>query len=192
MPPLQERFRQLDSLSRRFGSRCIHWRFDPVTFYRMGPGPLRHNLRHFDEIATAAQACGIHRCITSFMDLYAKVKRRAATVQGLTFVDPTPEHKLEIIRDMEQKTAARGIRLHLCCEKPLLNRLPPDQKPASSSCIPNDLLVELYGPGISLRKDAGQRTRSGCGCKVSMDVGDYRCHPCFHRCLYCYANPAAK
>jgi len=24
---------------------------------------------------------------------------------------------------------------------------------------------------------------------VAKDIGDYSAHPCFHNCLFCYANP---
>ena len=44
---------------------------------------------------------------------------------------------------------------------------------------------------ISLRKDTGQRVKAGCGCTVSVDIGSYRQQPCYHNCLFCYANPAS-
>ncbi|MBW2737316.1 MAG: DUF1848 family protein, partial [Deltaproteobacteria bacterium] len=58
-----------------------------------------------------------------------------------------------------------------------------------SSCIPNDLLMKLFGGSLSLNKDSGQRIKNGCGCKVSADIGSYSLHPCYHNCLFCYANP---
>ena len=42
------------------------------------------------------------------------------------------------------------------------------------------------------RRDTGQRVQKGCGCKVSVDIGVYHQHPCYHNCLFCYANPTPK
>jgi hypothetical protein len=49
--------------------------------------------------------------------------------------------------------------------------------------------MDIYGGHLSLRKDTGQRVKAGCGCKVSADIGSYRQQPCYHNCLFCYANP---
>ena len=85
-----------------------------------------------------------------------------------------------------------GIELQACCEKALLEKLPADLSIKPSSCVPNELLAALYGKEVSLRKDAGQRVKAGCGCGVSVDIGSYTEHPCGHRCLYCYACPAGS
>jgi len=68
--------------------------------------------------------------------------------------------------------------------------LPAESTITESSCIPGNLLKDLYGDGISLKKDTGQRQTQGCGCTVSKDVGSYHRQSCFHNCLFCYANPA--
>ncbi|MCK4620475.1 MAG: DUF1848 family protein, partial [Desulfobacterales bacterium] len=52
--------------------------------------------------------------------------------------------------------------------------------------------MKLFGGSLSLNKDSGQRIKNGCGCKVSADVGSYSLHPCYHNCLFCYANPASS
>ncbi|MEE9497365.1 MAG: DUF1848 family protein [Desulfobacterales bacterium] len=31
-----------------------------------------------------------------------------------------------------------------------------------------------------------------CGCKISVDIGSYHHHPCYHNCLFCYANPTSR
>jgi Domain of unknown function (DUF1848) len=78
----------------------------------------------------------------------------------------------------------------LCSEKELLAHIPPNLGVSASACIPNDRLTGLYGPGISLAQDGGQRRAAGCMCGVSKDIGTYHLHPCRHNCLFCYANPA--
>lgn len=184
LPPLRQRLDQMAQLSERFGPGSIHWRFDPIVFYRSA-GAGRNNLADFDKIAQTAAACGISRCITSFLDLYAKVRRRCKDIELLT---PSLAEQKNVISELAEKLSGSGIMLRLCCEPALLAQLPPEPAVEPGACIPNDLLIQLYGPGISRKKDAGQRP--GCGCRVSIDIGVYHQHPCYHRCRYCYANPA--
>ena len=93
--------------------------------------------------------------------------------------------------DMEKRLDKLKIRLTACCEKEVIAALPPESSIAPGSCIPNRLLKTLYGGNLSLRKDSGQRVKAGCGCQVSVDIGSYRDQPCYHNCLFCYANPAS-
>ena len=85
-----------------------------------------------------------------------------------------------------------GIVLQTCCEKELLERLPQGLDVEPSACVPNELLMQVYGGKVSTRRDSGQRVRAGCGCRVSVDIGSYTAHPCHHKCLYCYARPASS
>jgi hypothetical protein len=109
---------------------------------------------------------------------------------GFAFIDIPLDRQKEILLRMEKLLSAIDIRLSVCCEKELLDALPADSTISKSSCIPNDLLVQLYGGNLSLRKDTGQRVKAGCGCKLSVDIGSYQEHACYHSCLFCYANPA--
>jgi len=192
VPPLAERLDQMESLCRLFGSHSVTWRFDPICFYRSADGGIQDNLNDFSHIADRAFTCGIRRCITSFMDNYAKIQKRIAAISGFSFLDPPVAQKKEVVLSMEKDLGFRQIRLETCCEKELLESLPEYSSVARSSCIPNDLLVKMYGGRLSLKRDAGQRVKNGCGCKVSVDIGSYHLHPCYHNCLFCYANPAVR
>jgi hypothetical protein len=192
VPPLKERFDQLQYLSDHFGSRSIRWRFDPICYYETGPGDLHDNLSDFNMIGKRAAAAGIEQCITSFMDHYPKIRKRLLSRPGLRFVDPPLTDKVDTLVKMQTRLAPLPIDLTACCEKEVIAALPAGCPVAPSSCIPNALLMELYGGNISLRKDTGQRVKAGCGCKVSVDIGSYRHQPCFHNCLFCYANPASN
>lgn len=192
VPPLKIRLKQLEQLSDRFGPGAVNWRFDPICFFKTYTGALQDNLSDFKRIAEDAAACGIERCITSFMDFYPKLDRRIAALPGFSFSDPSLDTKKDTILKMEQLLAAYKIRLKLCCEKEVMDVLPHGSSVTESACVPNDLLVKLFGGNLSLKKDTGQRLRKGCGCKVSVDIGSYQRHPCFHNCLFCYANPAIK
>lgn len=189
VPPLAERLAQLKHLCRQFGAAVIHWRFDPICFYKTGKGDTNDNLEDFSRIAEKAAAWGIRRCITSFMDHYPKIQKRLASRSGLALIDPPFEKKLEIILKMEKELSTVNIRLSTCCEKDIIAGLPPGSTVTAASCIPSDLFTELFGGELSLRKDPGQRQKAGCGCKVSVDIGSYRQQPCYHNCLFCYANP---
>ena len=187
--PLKERLDQLTRLAEAFGPRCIQWRFDPICHFRDKFGQAGDNLDQFTLIAEHAAKLGITRCITSFVDLYRKVDRRAAKQDQLTFWEPDKKEKKQIIRQMAHLLSDNTVNLFLCCEKPELGDLMAEGLVHPSACIPGHYLVELYGPGIELKPDPGQRRQAGCGCTVSKDIGTYRIHPCHHNCLYCYANP---
>ena len=192
VPALTDRLAQLDFLCRKFSSAAINWRFDPICFFRTGKDGIRNNLQDFVQIADSAADLGITRCITSFMDDYAKIQKRISSIPDFNFVDPPLDEKKEIILNMEAALTAKKIRLYTCCEKELLKALDDDSGVLQSSCIPNDLLEQLYGGNLSLKRDTGQRVTAGCGCKVSADIGSYQQHPCYHNCLFCYANPTSK
>ena len=191
VPPLQERLDQLEYLCVCFDVRSINWRFDPICFFKTKNGAIQDNLHDFSLIAGKASGCGVKRCTTSFMDHYPKVIKRTATMKDFSFMDPPLEQKKEILLKMNQALKRKEISLQTCCEKEVLKVIPEKTGITRSSCIPNDLLVEIFGGELSFKKDSGQRIKDGCGCKVSVDIGSYHLHPCYHNCLFCYANPTS-
>jgi hypothetical protein len=188
VPPIEARLAQLAQLVDRFGPAAVQWRFDPICYYEDAAGREAHNLGQFPLIARQVAGLGIQTCITSFVDLYKKVRQRSAQA-GLSFIDPPLGHKINQIVSMTRLLRPLGIQLQLCCEHELLAALPKDAQVVGAACIPNHKLAELYGEDLSLAKDAGQRVSAGCGCRVSRDIGSYQLHPCPHHCLFCYANP---
>ncbi len=191
VPPLKERLQQLDTLCQMFGAQSVTWRFDPICFYKTEQGDTRNNLSDFSLIAARAAHCGIGRCITSFMDHYPKIRKRTASIPGFAFIDPPLEAKRDILLNISKTLTAHNIDLFTCCEKEILETLPAETGVRQSSCIPNRLLTELFGGSLSFKKDAGQRIQDGCGCMVSNDIGSYQQQPCYHNCLFCYANPSS-
>ncbi|HUV50818.1 MAG TPA: DUF1848 family protein [Anaerolineae bacterium] len=191
VPPLKERLKQLEYLCGNFGSRCISWRFDPICFYKTNNGGIKDNLHDLLKIARRASKYGIRRCITSFMDDYRKIRKRTALIPGFSFIDPPIDKKKNVIIRMEEELTAEKIEVYACCEKDLIDILPTTSGIKKSSCIPNDLLIGIYGGTLSLKKDTGQRIKNGCGCMTSVDIGSYDLHPCYHNCLFCYANPCS-
>jgi len=191
VPDLASRLEQLAALCRRFGPRVINWRFDPLCFYNTAQSGRADNLGDFELIAAVAGSLGVERCVTSFMDDYAKIRKRTAAMPGFGFVAPPLEEKVSTCLMMARKLEAYNIRLQTCCEKEVLALLPAGSGIEKGRCISADLLMELFGGRISQKRDSGQRVAAGCGCHVSRDIGSYAWHPCHHNCLFCYANPSS-
>ena len=188
--PLEQRLDQLTELSQTYGPECIQWRFDPICLFKTASGSTGDNLGMFDKIAGRASDADIRTCITSFVDHYRKVRHRCRRHSSLELIDPPLAHKIFIITAMANCLEPLGIKLQLCCEKVLLDALPPDSRVTAAACISNHRLAALFGPDISHARDSGQRRAAGCTCTRSRDIGSYRLHPCHHNCLFCYANPA--
>ncbi len=195
LPPLKKRFEQLNELSHRFGPEKISWRFDPVCFYKTDPeGPIKNNLSDFSIIVQNVSKQGIKTCVTSFFDNYRKIQTRLKFLYkknypSVFFTEPPLEKKRQVIHHMEKYLASTGITLHLCCEKKLFSHLDADTRVKENSCINGKLLKNLFGGHPEIKKDYGQRSKQGCKCTKSIDIGSYDAHPCFHNCLFCYANP---
>ena len=189
VPSLKQRLDQLRDLCRNYDPRSINWRFDPICFFEFGQNGVQDNLHDFSTIATWASRCGVTRCITSFMDHYPKIKKRIKSKPGFFFVDPSLSEKIELLLKLEKELSDRNVNLYTCCEKEILDTLPSGSTIKKSSCIPNDLFMTIFGGNLSIKKDHGQRVADGCGCRVSVDIGSYHLHPCYHNCLFCYANP---
>ena len=192
VPSLKQRLDQLRDLCRYFDPRSITWRFDPICFFEDKQNAIIDNLHDFSMIAAWASQCGVTRCIISFMDHYAKIKKRIKSIPGFSFIDPVLSEKIEILLKMEKKLSEKKIDLYTCCEKEVLNALPSGSNIRKSSCIPNDLFVKIFGGDLSFKRDTGQRSSKGCDCMISVDIGSYDLHPCYHNCLFCYANPISK
>jgi hypothetical protein len=192
IPPVADRLRQAEALCKMAGPGAVTWRFDPFCFYTRPDGSVGNNLAGFSEIADAMASFGISRCVTSFMDHYTKIDKRPVPYEGFRFLDPDMDIKVQVLREMASVLAETPMRLYTCCESAVMAHLPPNSGIQSGACISGELLTTLFGPGPSLKKDPGQRRILGCGCTVSTDIGIYHEHPCFHNCLFCYANPTER
>ena len=191
VPPLKKRLMQVEALTGLVPYEAITWRFDPVCFYRIGNSRLKDNLNDFERIADGVAECGITHCTTSFVDLYAKIKKRLRAIPGFIFEDPPQEKAIEVLTHMKEYLDDKGIELCTCCEKELLDKIQDTLYVKQGACISHERIIRVYGGSLSCKRDMGQRTKQGCGCMESKDIGSYQRHPCFHNCLFCYANPAA-
>ncbi|NOY68493.1 MAG: DUF1848 domain-containing protein [Deltaproteobacteria bacterium] len=191
IPPLCERIDQAKTLCRTFGPATVSWRFDPVCFYHEGQTYETDNTGCLETLAQRLSGFGILGCTTSFVDLYPKVVKKSAGISRFGFIDPPASQKIKMLISMKAILDKFGIRLFTCCEKKVLAGLAEGCGISAGACIDHRILTNLYGPGLSMKKDCGQRASKGCECMVSRDIGDYTAQPCFHDCLFCYANPRA-
>jgi len=189
IPAIEKRLEQARILCKRFSPETVSWRFDPICFYTLPNRTMENNLESFSKIADQMGSYGIIRCVTSFMDHYSKIDRRPKPYAEFEFHDPDMDTKIKILQKMESILVPKKMKLYTCCEKKVLSAMPEETNIQNSSCIPNRLLKDLFGGKLSLKKDTGQRISLGCGCMVSTDIGLYKQHPCYHNCLFCYANP---
>lgn len=191
LPELGKRVDQAGILCERFGPDKLFWRFDPICFFQTDTGLIENNLEDFFQIADAMAALGITQCVTSFYDDYRKIQARLRFLSLdhlLSFVRPKPEEQQKVLRGMADYLNSQNISLHLCCEKEIFNTLESDGGILENACIDGRLFQKIYGGNPETRRDYGQRSKQGCQCTQSIDIGSYEDHPCFHNCLFCYAN----
>lgn len=185
VPSIDERLGQAAEMA-RMNPDAMEWRFDPICYYQeKNTGTTRNNLSGFAQIAAFMAGKGIKRCVTSFLDIYAKLKKREAA-ESIRFIDPDIKEKIRTIELMEGVLKKLGMTLRLCCEADLGKELSGLVTPGG--CIDGELLMKIHGGNISKKPDKGQRLSGGCACTESRDIGSYRFQPCFHKCLYCYAS----
>ena len=193
--PLTQRLNQLKQLASLFGPENIAWRFDPICFYKMETDRSeKNNLSDFPLISEQASKLGIAKCVTSFMDMYPKIIKRLEFLSHkkettLIFIDPPLGKKIQVIQWMENHLLQLNMRLFLCCEKELFSHLGRDTQILENACIDGNILKMNFRGAPETKRDYGQRSKQGCKCTRSIDIGSYDEHPCFHNCLFCYAAP---
>jgi len=156
------------------------WRYDPlITASRNGETAGNVSIECFRPLAQAFAAQGVARVHTSFVCLYAKVRRRAAR-ERVEIVEYPPEERDAFLRRLREEAARFGLEVIACCE--------PGQP--RGACVNGALLASLHSAGepCSTRRAGDQRLL--CGCTESLDIGQYL--RCPSGCLYCYGSPACN
>lgn len=174
-PPIEAAADFFAELAARIGRSRIIWRYDPVIF-SVGMG-FDFHAGNFSKLAGLLSPC-TSRVIVSFFDPYPKVLRRLrkAGIQAETAAG-TPEEQIDLLERFATIAAASGLEIQSCAEAALSVGVKPGK------CVDEGLLNELFGLGLSYRKDPSQRKL--CFCQQSVDIGSY--NTCRHGCIYCYA-----
>ena len=174
LPPTAERIRVFRRLAKRLGPERMVWRYDPVAVN--GRCTAAFHREAFARLARELAGC-TNECVFSFLDLYAKAKKRSA---GLADTPVPPETMEELAASFSETAAGTGLGLRTCCEAADFRRYGIQP----GACIDPQRLERLSSRRITCRKDPGQRP--GCGCAQSVDIGGY--DTCTHGCVYCYAT----
>ncbi|MDF1791708.1 MAG: DUF1848 domain-containing protein [Thalassobaculaceae bacterium] len=168
---------QIREIARRFGSRSVVWRYDPVLITDLTPPAFHERM-----VADLAQdlAGAVDEMVLSFATIYRKTGanlRRLERETGLAWRDPEADEKRNLLARLAGIASEHGIRPTLCAQPELHV---PSLTPAA--CIDIRRLSDVAGREIGAREKGN---RPGCACAESRDIGAY--DSCPHGCLYCYA-----
>ncbi len=112
VPLWEQAVAQLDALAVFVGdARRVAVRFDPIIHWMEGGG-VRSNLEFAEPVFRAASARGITRVISSFAQIYGKVRRRK-----WPWYDPPREEKVEMGRRLLALAEGYGLSLRACCQR---------------------------------------------------------------------------
>lgn len=161
-------------LSKRIGNNRIVWRYDPILITKKYT--VEYHIKYFEALASKLQGC-FHHCVISFVDVYGK---NQANFQKLGMRPPTDDEIDQIAAAFSAVADKYGFNICTCSEKIDLDKY----HMTHGKCIDTELIEEISGQKLDLKKDKNQR--SNCGCAPSVDIGKY--NSCTHNCAYCYAN----
>jgi DNA repair photolyase len=181
VPTPESQLALLDEVIAAVGDpRRVHWRYDPLLAAQRGPERVTNlDLPRFRALATRFAQAGVPVVHTSFVTIYAKVRRRLGT-RGISFEEIDAAAQQAALQGLSAAAAEHGLGLVTCAQPGF-----PMQR-----CIDGDLLTALHPTQEPCRTDRAAGQRALCGCTASLDIGRYL--PCPNQCLYCYAHPAGE
>lgn len=177
VPPASRSVELMRETARRYGPRVVVWRYDPILFSSVTPA--EHHRRRFAELAARLEGI-TDEVVVSFAQIYRKTRRNLdalAAGSDLSWEDPEPERKQELLVELAAEAHAHGMALSLCAQRDLL--LPGV---ADAACVDPRRLSDVAGRPIAA---AARGHRKACGCSRSVDIGAYE--SCTLGCAYCYA-----
>lgn len=165
------------AIAERFGPKAVVWRYDPVLWSDVTPGPW--HIENFRRLAGALEGSS-DEVVLSAAQIYAKTRRNLDAVarrHSFGWRDPEPEEKAELLGRLAAIAAGHGMRATRCAQPELSAA---GLEPAR--CIDAGRLAAIAGRPIAAREKGN---RPGCLCAESRDIGAY--DTCPHGCAYCYA-----
>lgn len=154
------------------GKGRVIWRYDPILL--TDEWTAEKHVRMFEKMCARMEGA-TERCVISFVDLYASVRRRAPEIAA-----PDEREMRQLAREIAGMARAHGMVPSACAETIDLSSEGIEPR----GCIDQRDMESLLGVPISAVKDAAQRT--ACRCIKSVDIGAY--DTCAHDCVYCYAK----
>lgn len=162
------------SLSEIIGPNRIIWRYDPILLTDLFD--IKYHLRYFEELSKRLKG-HTNRCVISFVDLY---KKTTSNARELMMKEPTDKEMHLLAQNLSSIAKEYGMDIVSCSESIDLDF----DGVKHGCCIDKNLIEEIVGYKIDVKKDKNQRKE--CGCVESVDIGAY--NTCLHGCKYCYAN----
>lgn len=161
-------------MSKVLGANRMVWRYDPILLN--DKYTEEYHYEYFEKFCQRLQG-HTSKCIISFLDLYGNVNEN---INGLGIYTPNKETRIRMASTLSEIALKYGIQLESCSED--MDLTPYGVR--KSSCIDKNLIEEVIGYELDVKKDSGQR--ENCGCVKSAEVGQY--NTCIHGCKYCYAT----
>ena len=161
-------------ISEHIGPKRVIWRYDPIFISHRYS--VAYHVRAFGEIARALKGY-TRKCTISFMDMYKNTSEKARV---FGFSEVVPSDQMEIAREFSAIANDCDIQLETCAEEIDLS----EYKIGHARCVDGQLIEDLLGRPLHVKKDKNQRL--ACGCAESVDIGMY--NTCKNFCQYYYAN----
>ena len=172
--PKGEIIKTVQELSRRLGRERVVWRYDPILLN--DSYTVAGHLVWFEKALAELSPC-VERCVISFIDMYAKMKKNTV---GLNLRELTEAEMHELAAGLAKIARGSGVRLQTCSEAIELGQYGISH----GACIDGELIERLTGKPVKAGKAQSQRPL--CNCVENFDIGQY--DTCIHGCRYCYAN----
>ena len=172
VPNKNEIIRSFIELSKKIGSHCIGWRYDPIflnDYYT-----IEYHLRIFEKMCQKLTGY-THQYVISFIDLYQKTKKNFKEVQEVNQKD-----QIYLCQKFVEIGKKYNIEIYTCHENESLKTTGVH----TSGCMNQQIIERALGHSLKLPKI--NEARQGCRCLLNNDIGVY--NTCLHSCLYCYAN----
>ena len=172
VPNKNEIIRSFIELSKKIGSHCIGWRYDPIflnDYYT-----IDYHLHIFEKMCQKLSGY-TNQCVISFIDLYQKTKKNFKDVQEVNEND-----QIYLCQKFVEIGKRYHIEIYTCHENETLKTTGVH----TSGCMNQQIIEKALDCSLKLPKIS--EARQGCRCLLNNDIGVY--NTCLHGCLYCYAN----
>jgi len=160
-------------LSRQLGPELVTWRYDPIVITEQYT--LDWHIEQFTKMCENLDGYTTV-VVTSFIDLYRKVRRNFPEAREVTV-----DERIALTKACSKIAAEHGMVFKLCGEPAKYEQYGAD----CSGCM----MPEVYGKGLvgTLNIPSSVHPlREECNCLLGSDIGAY--NSCGHFCKYCYAN----
>ncbi|MDD7408197.1 MAG: DUF1848 domain-containing protein [Anaerovoracaceae bacterium] len=158
----------------KIGPDRVIWRYDPILINEKYT--MDYHVRAFEKIASALKGY-TRKSVISLVDEYRFNKK---ALEALHEQEMRDQQILEFVGKLHDIAASNDMKIATCAEGIDLSSVGVEH----NACIDKNLIEELLGGTIKVKKDPSQREE--CLCVESRDVGSF--DTCIHGCKYCYAT----